>query len=107
MQIESSGDEIVLQQLCMENVDLLIDCGFNKPIFKCGLEDKVTIVQSVCLQMVVLNTLAELHQFMDGLSTLGVAQAIRDHSSLLQTFYCSANKMKLTSGMLCMHWLLL
>ncbi len=101
LQIESCGDVSLLQQLCMENVDILIDCGFNKPISKCGLEDKVTIVQSVCLQMVVLNTLAELDQFKDGLSSLGVVRAIKEHSSLLQSFYCSASKMQLTSGTQC------
>ncbi len=52
----------LLQKLCMDNIDLLVDCGFNKPVSKCGLDDRVTIVQSACLQMVILNTLAELHQ---------------------------------------------
>ncbi len=33
--------------------------------------------------MVVLNTLAELDQFKDGLSSLGVVRAIKEHSSLL------------------------
>ncbi len=35
LQIESCGDVSLLQQLRMENVDILIDCGFNKPISKC------------------------------------------------------------------------
>ena len=55
-------------------------------------------MQSTCLQMDVLNTLAELHQFIDGLASLGVVGAIQENTSLLQSFYCSANKMKLTSG---------
>lgn len=83
----------------MDNIDLLVECGFTKPVTKLELEDKVTIVQSICLQMVVLNTLAELHQFMDGLASLGVVKALRKHPSLLRSFYCSANKEELTSGM--------
>ena len=83
----------------MDNIDLLMKCGFSKPVTKLELEDKVTVVQSICLQMVVLDTLAELDQFMDGLTSLGVAKALQKHTSLLRSFYCSANKMELTSGM--------
>ena len=28
--IESCGDVNLLQKLCMDNIDLLVDCGFNK-----------------------------------------------------------------------------
>ena len=64
MQIESCGDINLLQKLCMDNIDnLLVNC-VPLPVSKCGLDVTVTIVQSTCLQMVVLNTLTELHQFM-------------------------------------------
>ena len=98
MQIQNCDDVKLLQKLCMDNIDLLVECGFNKSLSKLNLEDKITIVQSICLQMVVLNTLAEIQQFMDGFGSLGVAKAVQEHPSLLWSFYCSANVMELTSG---------
>ncbi len=87
MQIESCGDANLLQKWFMDNIDLLVDGGFNKPVSKCGLDDRVTIVQSACLQMVILNTLAELHQYMDGLASVSVREAIQNNSSLLKSFF--------------------
>ena len=54
-------------------------------------------MHSACLQMVVLNTLVELHQFMDGLTSLGVTDTIQD-KFFSPSILCSANKMELTSG---------
>lgn len=88
-----------MQKICMDNIDLLFECGFNKPVTRIELKDKIALVHSVALQKVILNSLAELNQFKDGLESLGVAEAIRAHPSLLQSFYCSANKIELTAGM--------
>ena len=32
VQIESCGDVNLLLKLCMDNIDLLVDRGFNKPV---------------------------------------------------------------------------
>ncbi len=58
--------------ISQEQLIFLVESNFTVPkianilgvsVRTIGLEDEVTIVQSVCLQMVVLNTLAELDQF--------------------------------------------
>lgn len=57
----------------MTHIDLITECGFNKPLTKLELSDRVTIVQAVALHKVILSTLAELTQFREGLASLGVA----------------------------------
>lgn len=81
----------------MENVDLLMECGYTKPVPRVELVDKADIVQTITLHKVVLVSLAELSQFRKGLSTLGVATALKDYPQLLRSFFCHVDQ--LTSGM--------
>ena len=52
---------------------------FYKPIAKVSLSDKVDIVQTVALQEVILDSLAELTQFRDGMKALGVLSMLQTH----------------------------
>ena len=52
----------------MDHIDLLLECGFNKPLFKVQLEDKTNVIQTITLHKVILASLAELSQFREGLS---------------------------------------
>ena len=40
-----TDDETELRDLASDNMDLLLECGFNKPLSKIHLGDKVTIIQ--------------------------------------------------------------
>ncbi len=51
------------------------------------MNDKVTLVQSVSLHSVILKSMAELYQFRDGLETLKVASAMKNHRGLLWDFF--------------------
>lgn len=51
------------------------------------MSDKVDIIQSVGLQEVLLNSLAELTQFKEGMKVLGVLNMIQEHKDLLRSFY--------------------
>ena len=82
----------------MDNLDLLLECGFNKPVSKVTVSDKVTIIQTVTLHKVILVSLAELSQFRDGFSALGVLDAVKEHSHFLYSFYCSDYDDELNSG---------
>ena len=83
----------------MENIDIITECGFSKPVSRLELSDKTVILQSVALHKVILTSLAELTQFRDGLSALGVQKALQDYPNLLHSFYCLKNSNILTSGM--------
>ena len=45
-----------LRKIAMSNIDTITDCGFNKPIAKLELSDKVNIVQAVALHKVILSS---------------------------------------------------
>jgi hypothetical protein len=52
-----------------KTMDVLIRCGFNKPLYNLALSDKIDIIQTVALQHVILDCLGELSQFKDGLNS--------------------------------------
>lgn len=87
-----------LQDVAVDNLDLLLECGFNKAVARIKLNDRVNIVQTVTLHKVVLSTLGELTQFKEGLSTLGVLDALKEHPDLLLPYYCCSYDEKLTPG---------
>ena len=89
---------VKLQDVAVDNLDLLLECGFNKAVAKIKLNDRVNIVQTVTLHKVVLSTLGELTQFKEGLSTLGVLDALKEHPNLLLPYYCCCYDEKLTPG---------
>lgn len=89
MQIESitATDELREKLMDDENIDLLMECGYNKPVLRVELEDK-HIIQTVTLHKVILASLAELSQFRKGLSALGVVTALKEYSHLLHSYFC-------------------
>lgn len=80
-------------------MDVLIRCGFNKPLYNVALSDKVDIIQTIALQHVILDCLGELTQFKDGLNSLGVAEALVDYQALMRPFYCTDSKTTIGAGM--------
>ena len=67
MQILNAQTTEALQEIVLENMDLVIDSGFTKPLTKIDLKHKEQIIQCVTMQKVILVSLAELSQFRDGL----------------------------------------
>ena len=89
-----------MREIATNQIDLLIECGFNKPLINIELSDKVNIIQTVALHKVILGSLAELSQFRDGLASLGVLDAIKKYSHLLCSYYCCDYDDKLSSGII-------
>ena len=91
------NDADELRSVVQDNFDLISECGFTKPTTRLGMNDKVTLVQSVALHQVILRTLGELSQFRDGLETIGVARAIEQNSAFLQEFFVKKSS-RVTAG---------
>lgn len=66
----------------MEYSAIFAESGYTKALALVAMEDKVTMVQTVTLHYVLLRNKAELDQFCDGLSALGVLSMIRRESAL-------------------------
>lgn len=88
-----------LRDILVDDIDIFTRCGFYKPIAKVSLSDKVDIAQAVALQEVILDSLAELTQFRDGMGALGVLTMLQTHKDFFRSFYCTDNKQSLDAGM--------
>ncbi len=76
---------------------MLQSCGFCKPTTKLSLNDRPSIVQTITLHFVLLQSKAEIDQYVEGLKSLGVLDVIREHPGLLQSFFCKTED-TLTAG---------
>ena len=86
-----------LRRLAVENFDVLIESGVNKPVSRIEMSDKTNLIQAV-MHKVILGSMAELSQFREGLCVLGVFDALKSHSDLLYSYYCEKYQHKLFSG---------
>ena len=75
------------QTFANEIYDVIIDCGFTKPLSRLVISDKVDVVQSIAFYHVILKTLGELSQFREGLETLKIARSMEQYGELLQEFF--------------------
>ena len=102
MQIKSCEDVSVLKELITTNGDILYASGFTKPTTTVKLDDKAQIIATVALHSVILQSLAEISQFHDGLLKIeGMEEILVTHSNLLESFYCKKDVVPLTSGKVC------
>ena len=83
IQISDADSVDSLHSVMMDNIDLLYECGFTKPVTRIDPNDKVDIIQTVSLHLVVLHTMGEITQFQDGLDCLGVKEALSSYRQLL------------------------
>lgn len=77
-----------------------MECGFTRPTSSLRMEDRTDLIQTVSLHKAILASLAELSDFKEGLNTLGVVDALKQHGNLLRPFFCNDAKVELTSGWL-------
>ena len=85
-------------KLAMDNIEILEECGFGKPIPRLKLQDKADLIQAVTLHRVLLKSLAEATQFRDGLSALSVRESLEKYLKLFIPYYCSTESNVLSSG---------
>lgn len=82
----------------MSNLTILCDCGLTKPVATLNLVDRITLIQTIALNQVLLRSKAELDSFCDGLKALGVFNAMRQHPQLLLGFFTKSGAPQLTAG---------
>ncbi len=99
-QIKAAQDEDSLREVAMSNLTILCDCGFTKPVVTLDLVDRITLIQTIALNHVLLRSKAELDSFCDGLKALGVLEAMRQDPVLLQGFFTQSGVPELTAGLL-------
>lgn len=82
----------------MDNIDILHECGFGKPITRLKLQDKADLIQAVTLHWVLLKSLGETTQFREGLAAFSVRESLEKYPKLLSPYYCITESNALNSG---------
>ena len=83
----------------MDNLDILHECGYTKPVMNLNVKDKLDIVHVIGLHSVILKCLAEMDQFRDGLEVLSVASSLKEHPAILEEFFVMNKNSTLTAGL--------
>lgn len=70
----------------MDNIDILVNCGFTKPVIRVELKHKHQMIKSIALQKVIfVSLLAELSQFREGLYKVNKMRLyLTEHPALLE-----------------------
>lgn len=86
----------------MEYCDILLDCGFTKPLATLKMKDVNLLVTCASLHSTLLRVKSELDQFINGLDAAHVLHAIREYPDLFAPLFTYQGK-GLTAGKSCYH----
>ena len=81
----------------MAAFDMLLSCGFTKPIAKLTLRDVPQLVECVALHTTILSVKAELDHIMQGLGDAGVLDSLQKYPHLFRTLFVQDSQ-PLTAG---------
>ena len=70
-----------------EAAELLMETGFKKPLNHLQMADREHLQSVLLLYHCILKVKAEMDQFREGLSALGVLTALENNSSLMKCFF--------------------
>ena len=82
----------------MQDIDLIIDAGFNKPVNNLDLNCKEELTRTLKMHYTLLRCKAELDQLSCGLSTLGIGDAIKKYPKIFAPLFTSSCLAQLTAG---------
>ena len=77
---------------------LLLETGYRKPLASLSIQDIPVIQGTLRNFYVLLRVKAEIDQFLEGLSSLGVLDEVRQHPMLMQPLLMSNKKYQLSKG---------
>ena len=80
-----------------EAAELLLETGLKKPIKCLGMSDRQRLQEVLLGYHCLLKVKGEMDQFREGLSSLGVLQALTQNSELMKSLFLPPRH-KLTAG---------
>lgn len=91
LQITNIEETTELRELFLQGdaklAQFVRECGFLKPVHKVTITDIPNIVEAVCTEFLITKTYAEILQFKEGLSVLGVSGLIEKYPRELQNIF--------------------
>ena len=98
MQVRSAEDDAILRSACLSEVDMIIDAGYSKPVSVITIDEKDELAQVLRVHYTLLKNKAEMDQLKNGLSELGVGEAMNKYPDLLEQLFLAAKSTPLTAG---------
>ena len=90
-------DEQEARRVAMESCDILLECGFTKPLATLKKNDVNQLVKCASLHSTLLRVKSEIDQFISGLDAARVLHAIREYPDLFAPLFVYQKK-DLTAG---------
>ena len=76
-ELEAINDPVKFKQEASFNTPFRFEAGYTKPVV--SFENKAELIRCICLHYLVISTLPEIDQFIEGLKTSGVLEFIRNN----------------------------
>ena len=84
--------------MCLGQSDLIIEAGYTKGLSLLKMSDKVQLMRTLMLYYTVLRSRSVLDQLAEGLSVLGVLDAVRCYPKLMEPLFIGGKQKPLTAG---------
>ena len=73
-----------LREVCLSEIDLIVDAGYTKPLPLVTINNnKVELMRTIMLHYALLRSKSAIDQLAEGLSALGIIEAMKLHPELL------------------------
>lgn len=89
-QLSEAKEEKRAQEIAMRACDVLLECGYTKPLSTLKAIDVTQLIKNVTLHSTILKIKSELDQFIDGLNEAGVLHSIRQYSDFFRPLFVSS-----------------
>lgn len=82
----------------MSNIDMMMECGWSKPVTTLILSHKDELIKVICLHHILLKSKAEMDQVKEGLAVMGVDKIMANQPQCLRSFFVFDPSKVLTAG---------
>ena len=98
LQVQSSSSNAELQKICESHLDVIIDSGYTLPLQTIELDNKQRLIKALMLHATILRSKAVIDQLRNGLSCLGVLDAIVKYPHQFENYFVAGKTAPLTAG---------
>ena len=82
--------------MCLGEPDLVLEAGYTKPLL--SISDQVLLMRTLMLYYALLRSRSVLDQLAEGLSALGVLEAMKLYPKLMEPLFVAGLQKPLTTG---------
>jgi len=98
LQVQSSSSNAELRNICESHLDLIIDSGYTLPVHSIEINNKQRLIKALLLHATILRSKAVIDQLINGLSCLGVLDAILMYPHQFENYFVAGKTAPLTAG---------